>query len=332
MVGTIGPSGRSRGRRAVRPPRHPADRRRRTVRRPALAAPFRGRPAPAAAAARRSPVLRRSRLPHRLSRSALQPPPATQARPQPNPPTPSPRCRARRRRARPRLLPLPLHPSPRCRRPSAVERGRLRASTACAPTTRSPARVSSRPRQGRRVRSCLGPCGPARRTIGRGSTTARSARHARRGDPAWRAQRAGLGPRRLHPGSRRARRSPADPTEPLVDGGARGTLVCVGARASRADRRVRRLRPSRRVPRDPDPRPGADALPDRRPRDPRRRGLAVRERARATSGHVAGFGVPSDIVRPLSPAAGERRAHGQRHGRARHSGDGRGGRRGRVAA
>ena len=39
-------------------------------------------------------------------------------------------------------------------------------------------------------------------------------------------------------------------------------------------------------------------------------------------GHVAGFGVPSDVVRALPPAAGQRRADGERDGRARHAGDG----------
>ena len=40
-------------------------------------------------------------------------------------------------------------------------------------------------------------------------------------------------------------------------------------------------------------------------------------------GHVAGFGVPSDVFARYHRLQGQRRAHGERHGRARHAGDGR---------
>jgi Peptidase family M23 len=65
--------------------------------------------------------------------------------------------------------------------------------------------------------------------------------------------------------------------------------------------------------------------------DPGRGGVAVCERAAA---HRPYRGLRRSVghVRPVSPASRERRAHGQRDGRAWHAGHGRGGRRGRVAA
>ena len=49
-------------------------------------------------------------------------------------------------------------------------------------------------------------------------------------------------------------------------------------------------------------------------------------------GHVAGFGVPSRRLQPLSPAGRQQRAHGQRHRRARHADPGPGRPGGRDAA
>ena len=65
------------------------------------------------------------------------------------------------------------------------------------------------------------------------------------------------------------------------------------------------------------------------PQDPRRRGMAVRERPPAHRS-CGGLRRPVGYLRALPPASRQRRAHGQRDGRARHADHGHGGSRGRL--
>src|SRR5262249_36757433 len=60
------------------------------------------------------------------------------------------------------------------------------------------------------------------------------------------------------------------------------------------------------------------------PEDPGRASLAVRSRAPAPRPRSR-LRRPVGRVRALPPAAGQRRSHGERNGRARHAGDGGGG-------
>jgi hypothetical protein len=61
---------------------------------------------------------------------------------------------------------------------------------------------------------------------------------------------------------------------------------------------------------------------ERTSEDPRSAGLAVCGGS-SSPGPRGGLWRPVGRLRPLSPAEGERRPHGERHGRARHAGDGR---------
>ena len=332
-----GPVRRSRARRAVRPPRRPRAATETTYVDPLALLPPRGAAARSARTRRRplrrrlqsaAPLRRRARSALPLRRPPAPAPPAT-----PSPSTPRSRRRpasARRRRSRRRarsaaprgggasgsqrrtrrraderrrsLVPRPRaaggdgrrdgRASARASRPSARHRSTV-------PTTSGRLRPRSREtalRATRRTRAAAAVATPPSRAVG---------------PPAAR-----RGPRR------RRRRSPQ-------------RRVDVARRPARAPRRVARS-PSASVvaggrARDDSLSLAAVSRTETPEEDPGGGGLAVCERA-APHRPRRGVRRPVGHVRPLSPAAGQRRAHGQRDGRARHARHGRGGRRGRVAA